>query len=91
MDSLYYYFIVKNKRKANPQLFLDSSPIKLPPVIDIEQISEENRQDLACEGLYLLRNGKVALVIMAAGSSELSSVTSKALATLPLMGDPTAL
>lgn len=91
MDSLYQYFVVKKEKKAHPELFLGPAQLDLAPTIDIGQINLENLEDLVCEGLYLLREGKVALVIMAAGASERSAGTSKSLSPLPLLGNPSAI
>ena len=72
-------------------LSLNHSEITLPPLIDIAEIKEEYLAELCGSGLGLLRKGKVALVLMLFGKSENTKDQSKALARLPLPGEPTVL
>lgn len=88
MDSLYYYFVVKHQGKVNPRLFLGSYPIIDPPLINLPELKQDHLEELCSEGLELLSTGKLALVLMAAGSAEESKSTSKVLAPLPLPGNP---
>ena len=72
-------------------MFLGNFDIITPPLINISEIKREHLGELCGEGLDKLRRGKVALVLMLAGSSEDHPRSSKALARLPIFGIPTVL
>lgn len=91
MDSLYHYFVVKQKGQVNPEMFMGNFDIITPPLINISEIKKEHLGELSGRGLEKLRKGKTALVLMLAGSSEDHENSSKALARLPIFGYPTVL
>lgn len=91
MDSLYHYFVVKEKGQNSPQLFLGEGKVTEPPLIDIAELKKQHLSELADEGIHLLKMGKVGLVIMMAGHAENSEPTSKAFGRMKLPDNPTVL